>query len=194
MLNADGIADRLEGADQGHENKGRQERPEDRAEAQVEARPGAGGKPDPRGIGDPRRIVEAEITGDAAGDRDTDHRRPQAQRSGRLQGDPHHQENGDQGAQRGGGGGRAFRDIAQHLEDDRHDRDGNQHDHGAGDGRGENSPEQGEARGKRELEQGRDDDEGGEHSRPALGDRGDTDRDEGAGGAHQKDIAGADAS
>ena len=57
-----------------------------RAEAEIEARPGAGGEPDPRRVGDPRNVVDAEIAGDAAGGDDADHRRPQAQRSLRFQG------------------------------------------------------------------------------------------------------------
>ena len=51
----------------------------------------------------------------------------------------------------------------------------------------------GQAQRERELEQGRDHDQRREHGRPALGDRRDADRDEGARGSHQQDVAGADA-
>ena len=80
MLYGYGIADGLDGADQGHEHERRKQRPENRSEIEIEAGPVAGGKSDPFGFDDEGRVVKAISPGDHGARGDAYDRRPEAQR------------------------------------------------------------------------------------------------------------------
>ena len=80
-LDGDTVAHRFDGADQGHEDEGRQQPPEDRPEFDIEARPSARWHTHPRRSGDAGDVVEAEVPGNPAAGDDADDRRPESERA-----------------------------------------------------------------------------------------------------------------
>ena len=80
----------------------------------------------------------------------------------------------------------------EHSEDDRHNRDGDQHDHRAGDGRCEEPPEEREPRGHEELEERGTHDERGQERRSPFRDRRDAHPDKGARAPHDEHLTRAD--
>ena len=77
-LNRDGVAEGLDGADQGHEHECGQEPPEDRPEPEVEAGPPDLGKADPPRLGDAADVVDAVVPCDRRAGDDPDDRRPES--------------------------------------------------------------------------------------------------------------------
>ena len=192
-LNGHRVADGLNGPDQGHEHERRQQRPERGPQVPLEPLPASGGEPDPGGGCYTLDLVQAEQRSHPAADDDADDGGPQPPGTCRPQAQGGHRDKGDPGGHRGRGRRRPLGNVGQHVEGDRHDGHGDQHDHRAGDDRGEDSPQQRQPRRQGELEKRRNDDEGCEQRRAALHQCRYAHRDEGAGGAHDEDVPGADA-
>ena len=153
-LYRDAVSDRVQGAHEGHEDEGRQERPEIGAEAEVDAGPCARRQPDPGGGQDPLDIVDPEEqAADQAACHQSGRRGPQPLGRGATERDGDHHRQGHPGRHRRGRrrGLRGY--IGQLAHDDRSDGHRNQHHHGRRHGGREDLPEQGELRGKNELTQ-----------------------------------------
>ena len=187
-LDANRSSDRLDGADEGHEQEGRKKPDERRAELGLDARPRDRRQTDPRGGRHAVQIVESEPGGDRRAGDDPCHRRPRTQPRRPLERDGADHEHG-----RGRGHRRArprysIRHFVQATEDDRQHGSGDQHLHRAHDGRGHEPPKQREPRGNQDRQQRRDDDQAGEQRGTALDERGDGDADDGRGWSRAQNV------
>ena len=99
---------------------------------------------------------------------------------------------GRPGAEERRQGRSALGDITQHREEDGHHRGRDQHDDDPGDRRSDHAAQPGEPEGEPELEQGGNEDQDREQRRTSFPERGDRNRDEGAGSSHEQNMPGAE--
>ena len=188
-LHGAGIADGLDGADQSDEDERRQQGPERGPESHVVARPAAARNSEPIRLRHAGGVVAAEEGCNDAAREQAHHRHPEPQPALRPQRQPDDDEQRRAGAHRSGSRAGLARHVLEHVEDERHHSDRDQHDDRAGNRGRDDSAHPGEPRRQAELEQRGDEHQRGQHRRPAFRERRDADGDERAGRAHDDGIA-----
>ena len=190
-------AHRADCGDQRHQKEGRQERPERRAELEVESGRPHLGQSEPGSRRHAFKVVETVSGADDGAQDHADHGSPQPQFSVRPEREtPDHQHGCDEAgrrARRRAGFGGTFGGPREKAGHKRQHRDRDQHDHGARDGGREDALEERKPPGEEQRDQRGDGHEGGEQRGAALLKRRDGRGEEGAGGPHDEHMPHADA-